>query len=501
MANIKVISLNVNGLNIDAKRRIIFDHLRKLKADLYLLQETHASDNSVRLWSQEWGGKILANNGTQSSKGVMILFDRSLSFKILNQWHDEEGRILGLDLELAGVVYSLINIYAPTQDRPKEQVAVLNRLEQFLTEMDASNIIIGGDFNCLLNPAIDKNNKTPCNPSTSNVRNKIFMLMEEWGLMDIWRVRNPAKRDYTFRRGAYASRLDLFLIAQHLSDVVTNTSNQYIVHSDHAMIILSLRPTVTTRGPGYWKFDTTLLANKDFIEDMSLFLSEWLPPEEISNPNTIWDWFKCEIRTHIRQYTKNLHSEERQHIADITKELDQLYAEADTQGVDRSTEMESLRRELRELEEARARKLIFRSRANWSLYGERPSKYFLNLEKRRNSERGLHTIFNAAGDQITDIKEILEEGRGFYEQLYRGSDQTLLPIDQLQDEMSNLDRPSVPREYHDSLEAPFSQNEFREALSKLNSVKQTSEESRCGPTDQSRGVSTPSRGELGRLLE
>lgn len=55
----------------------------------------------------------------------------------------------------------------------------------------------------------------------------------------------------------------------------------------------------------------------------------------------------------------------------------------DERGEDNTIEIDSLRRELREMEENRARKIIFRAKANWALYGERPSKYFLNLEKRK----------------------------------------------------------------------------------------------------------------------
>lgn len=232
-----------------------------------------------------------------------------------------------------GAIYSISNVYAPTQDRPKEQMDILGKLEGFLSEMDTTNLILAGDFNCLLEPALDKNSSTPCQPSSTAVRDKLNLVMEEWSVTDVWRVRNPSTRAYTFRRGHYASRLDYFLVSSHLADVVTSIKHEILVHSDHAMVLLSLRPKLNNnRGPGFWKFDPALLANQEFLADMTSFLSSWSPPQEISNPNSIWDWLKCEIRNHIRLFTKKLHSNEKQHLTTLTKELERLHQSADAGG-------------------------------------------------------------------------------------------------------------------------------------------------------------------------
>ena len=51
----------------------------------------------------------------------------------------------------------LINIYAPNKD--KDIITFLNNLRTILQNdnpEDEENIIIGSDFNCLLNPSLDK---------------------------------------------------------------------------------------------------------------------------------------------------------------------------------------------------------------------------------------------------------------------------------------------------------------------------------------------------------
>ena len=67
----KIISLNVNGIQNTGKRNTIFNWLQNQNADLYLLQETHCnSKNDETKWALEWGGSTFWSNGTNFSCGV-----------------------------------------------------------------------------------------------------------------------------------------------------------------------------------------------------------------------------------------------------------------------------------------------------------------------------------------------------------------------------------------------------------------------------------------------
>lgn len=95
--------------------------------------------------------------------------------------------------------------------------------------------------------------------------------------------------------------------------------------------------------------------------------------------------------------TLRAHSAEKRHIAELNKDLAELYQRVDESDSGVAEEIDSVRRELREIEECKARKTIFRGKSNWTLYGERPSKYFLNLEKRKSKERTLGRIISEEG--------------------------------------------------------------------------------------------------------
>ena len=55
---IKVVTLNVRGLNRSTKKRAIFRWLHCQKAHFYFLQDTYSDEKSKASWEAEWGGKI-----------------------------------------------------------------------------------------------------------------------------------------------------------------------------------------------------------------------------------------------------------------------------------------------------------------------------------------------------------------------------------------------------------------------------------------------------------
>lgn len=62
-----------------------------------------------------------------------------------------------MDVEVQDTIYTVGSLYAPTQDKPHEQISFMDNLESLLDSMTSHNILLGGDWNCLLNPTLDKN--------------------------------------------------------------------------------------------------------------------------------------------------------------------------------------------------------------------------------------------------------------------------------------------------------------------------------------------------------
>ena len=66
----RIITLNVNGLRNDSKRRQVFHYLNTKSPDIVFLQETHSELVDEKKWSAEFGTRIWFDHGNRSSKGV-----------------------------------------------------------------------------------------------------------------------------------------------------------------------------------------------------------------------------------------------------------------------------------------------------------------------------------------------------------------------------------------------------------------------------------------------
>lgn len=225
MSNLGLITLNVIGLRNATKRRAIFKSLRKKKVEVIFLQETHSTRDNERIWTSEWGGKILFAHGSSNSRGVAILFPRNPQVKIIDYVSDLEGRYILAQVTAGETTYTLLNTYAPTADKPEDQISYLDDLERCPQNADASSLIIGGDFNICIDPARDRagqsESETQNNSHTNcRVKQRFNTFTEEFQIIDAWRFLNSSTNQYTFRRRAYASRLHFWLVSEHLTELV-----------------------------------------------------------------------------------------------------------------------------------------------------------------------------------------------------------------------------------------------------------------------------------------
>lgn len=386
--NLSFTTLNVNGLGNPPKRRAVFNSLRNAKNDICFLQETHSTGTREKIWSAEWGGEVLYAHGSSGSKGVAILFARTISPSIHSAFTDSNGRYIILQASLKNWPVTLVNIYAPIADQPDSQIELLGEVEDLLHKLDVTNLIIGGDLNCCLDPAYDKYHREPflgTLPSPASVRATLALkaFISEFSSRDVWRTMHPDERQFTFRRPDYASRLDYWFVSEHLSEWIQHAEIRPAAQSDHSAVFFSLQATPIARGPGIWRFDNSLLMDKTFVLEMSRFLETCVHHDELASPHDQWDFIKYRIRNFCISFTRRAKSRLKSQMDNIRKEIQQLELENPASHPNRDELYRSKKRELADLELFKANRIIFRARANWSQQGERPNRFFLNLEKRR----------------------------------------------------------------------------------------------------------------------
>ena len=87
--------------------------------------------------------------------------------------------------------------------------------------------------------------------------------------MDPWRVMNEEERKYTWRRlnpTKKQARLDFYLVSNSIFSFVTDSDIVPGYRTDHSGIILKIKLQENERGKGYWKFNNTLLKDKNRLK-------------------------------------------------------------------------------------------------------------------------------------------------------------------------------------------------------------------------------------------
>ena len=163
-------------------------------------------------------------DGSSNSCGVAILVKKDVDCTIHPKILDPLGQFVIVKAEIRDKMYVLINIYAPNKDA--NIVSFLNNLLVTLQNNnldEEENIIMGGDFNCPLNPSIDK--KGGLLNASKAVISTIGNLQEELDLVDIWRVKNPEEKSFTWSQNSLMifCHLDYWLTSNALQDLVKVT--------------------------------------------------------------------------------------------------------------------------------------------------------------------------------------------------------------------------------------------------------------------------------------
>ena len=418
---LNIITLNVNGLRDSLKRRSIFEYYRK-RCDILCLQETHATNDCERQWTAEWGGKCLLNNGESNSRGVAIMFKPGLQIDISQVNMDNTGRILTCNIIVEDAAISIMNVYGPNKDSPEFFVSLFKRIPEL-----KNRCVIAGDLNVIMNPTLDKRLVSEkCKPS--NAATQIKCLMEECLIQDVWRCRNPDARRYSWFRNQQASRLDYFLISDGLAQFVHDTYYITGIKSDHSAMFISFEFASSDRGPSYWKFNTLLLHDSNFLQLINDLLDAAPKKYTLLSPKNRWEAIKKDIMEKTKIFSKTKINVRRECIADLSASVTQLENNFHMLNDEEMHELNQSKAELDELLNENIRGIIFRSQCKWYEYGECNSRYFFSLEKAKYNAKTCHVLTAEDGNLVKDPSDILKMQQKYYQTLYQKDENVVFSL-------------------------------------------------------------------------
>lgn len=455
-------SFNVRGLGHPIKRKRILTFLKKEKADVALLQETHLSSEEHKKLKRDWVGQVYFSSFASNKRGVATLIHKNLPFIFKEQFNDPEGRYVLIHGTLYGRELTLLNIYAPNADCPKFMIKMITLFSQYNTEFGT----IAGDFNCCMESSLDKSSPFASNPNASKA---LKMASNDAGLVDVWREFNPLVKDYTFysaRHKTY-SRLDFFLVPQGLLPSVNSCSIGSILISDHAPVYLRLLLHEQIHSTRYWKFNSSFLTNTEACNNIRQWLEQYRQENEASpvTPAVIWDAAKAVLRGQLISYAsarkKKINKQTEQLKTELSC-LEQLHKQSPTEA--NKKKLNTVRNSLNLLQIDHAKKLLFFTKQHYHEYGNKPSKLLAYQLKKEQAERTIKCIRNAAGQLKYDLQSIKSSFFDYYTKLYTSDNPSEVDIKLF---LQQICLPSISEEEKELLDSPFTSKEVFQAILSL----------------------------------
>ena len=293
-----------------------------------------------------------------------------------------------------------------------------------------------------------------------------------------WRKKNP------FRQ----ARLDFFLFTESMLTNLKNCTIDPSYRSDHSMIILSLVFNPFNKGKGLWKFNNSLLYEKDYskiVREKIIDLKKQYAAliynrdkiQEIDdnelqltiNVQLFLEMLLLEIRGKTISFASYIKKIKEQRIRDLQEEIATLEKNVTENSIEN---LETKKHELESLRNEKMKGKLVRSRAQWVDEGEKPTKYFCGLESKNYTSKIIPKVEKDNGEIVTDQKEILKEVQYFYENLYKNKDED--KGCSLKDIVEGLKGASIRKlteEEKDNLEGEIGSFEAGEILKKMKNNK------------------------------
>jgi len=420
LCNLLFVSFNAKGLGQELKRKKVFMWARDRRADILMLQETHSGRNEERIWKSQWSGAhAVFSHGETNSRGVCILMNQGLEVVTHDQRIDEDGRCILWKGLLQKSKFIVMNVYAP--NKTCEQIQFYTKLHERLADFydPEYQVILGGDFNVVLDPKWDKNGGNFSN--RSRVVHLIHDLVADFGLMDVWRTKNPYKRQYSWEQNTpnVKCRLDLFLMSVEMLQV---TKSCVIVPdapgSDHKALMMKLQgDKFVQRGPGFWKLNNQILGDENFQEIVTQAIAGTL---DFTDAQARWELIKYIIRSESQKYCVNRAKAARFREDKLKGDLQLLENRLEQLGEAELQQYKDVKEALSGLYDRKAEGAILRARARWLSQGEKNTKYFLGLEK-RNYNRTCINQLDLGTNRVTASEDIQNALYMFYSQLFTSS--------------------------------------------------------------------------------
>jgi exonuclease III len=302
----------------------------RLKLDVVLVQEHHMKGFRAatvqRLSALGWKTFWACNDdGARASAGIMIAVRKrsledglTICSRDIKVWGPRDGRCASLDVDWGGHKFQIASIYMPNREEA-QPFFIRNRLRPMLAaaKREGRTPLWGGDFNFTPNPSIDRLSlKRLPQPRLVRPDETEHETEQEWKrvlpeMVDLWRLRYPARRELTWFGHNGASRIDRFYAPVNKRDFciprgAAIPSRGGDTLSDHRLVTLDVVPCSPPVGSGARR---PPCLRTHFTKDSELCdqFKAWVEAKALTMPTqpaTLFKWwvkFKRRLHTRIKR--------------------------------------------------------------------------------------------------------------------------------------------------------------------------------------------------------
>ena len=186
------------------------------------------------------------------------------------------------------------------------------------------------------------------------------------------------------------SRLDYWLISNSISDHVCDIDVIQSIKTDHSAIKIEFKDVSDgVKGSGLWKLNCSsfffFLRDEVYVNEINRMIPTWIYEgrTDLSDPRSVWDWVKYNIKKHSRKYSMNKNKQRRREEQQLNEQFQNAHLVFQNDPSEENlVTLNVLKERMDKIYEEEVEGIIVRSRARWHEHGEKNSRYLLNLEKR-----------------------------------------------------------------------------------------------------------------------
>ena len=393
-----------------------------------------------------WSG----DNKNRSS-GVAVLF-KGPDFNVQKVQRIRDGRLLCVDFAYHGVHLRIVNVYCPTE--LQERLETIKDIQPLL--LCSRTVIVGGDFNCLVETK-DRSSKTTVKLDSSSIA--LNNIIQDFRLIDTYRSKNPNSPGFTWSNGSTHSRIDFIFVSNGLQ--VSQATVKPVFFSDHLLINCSLAlKNDTKKGKGSWKLNVSVLQDPVVVGKFKEKLTQWSSLQfAFDSIGEWWEDVKNRAKYFFIEEGKRAAKKKRCKLKKQQAKLQRLYT-LSFAGWDVADDITLLKREMLKISSETSRGLLTRSRIQRIENNEKCSRFF--FRKLARAKNNIEALYNVNGFEETEQNTILNCVHSFYSELYRSEqlDETAMAqlLSQVNQNVSGL---------NEKLEANLSLEELTRAINSM----------------------------------